>query len=99
MESHRVEEMGRGWADTAHATELQRADTKGEGMRIYDRNIGTEIWARTRSADRIFLSSILLSNLRALSVALVVFCSVGRIGPWSLDIWLRARRGISQEIA
>ena len=73
--------MGRGWADTAHATELQLADTKREGMRIYDRNIGTEIWVRTCSADRIFLSSILLSKFRALSVALVVFCSVGRIGP------------------
>ncbi len=33
------------------------------------------------SADRIFLSSILLSKLRVLSVPLVDFCSVGRIGP------------------
>ena len=41
MESRRVEETGRGWADTAHTTELQLADMKGEGMRIYDRNIGT----------------------------------------------------------
>ena len=41
MESRRFEEMGRGWADTAHATELQVANMKGEGMRIYDRNIGT----------------------------------------------------------
>ncbi len=63
MESRRFEEMGRGWADTAHATELQRADMKGEGMRIYDGNIGTEIWVRTRAADRIFLSFILLSKL------------------------------------
>ena len=52
----------------------------GEGMRSYDRNIGTEIWARACSADRIFLSSILLSKLRALFVAWVVFCSVRRIG-------------------
>ena len=79
--SHRFEERGRGWADTAHATELQRADMKGEGMRTYDRNIGTETWARACSSDRIFLSSILLSKLRALFVALVVLCSVGRIGP------------------
>ena len=36
---------------------------------------------RACSADRIFLSAILLPRLRAFSVALVVFCSVGRIGP------------------
>ena len=32
-------------------------------------------------ADLIFLSQILLSKLRAVFVVLVVFCSVGRIGP------------------
>ena len=51
MNSSRFEEVGRVWADTAHATELQLADMKGEGMRIYDRNIGPEIWARACSAD------------------------------------------------
>ena len=81
MESRRFEEMGRRWADTAHATELQLADMKEREDGVYDRNIGTEIGAQTRSADRIFLSSTLLSKLRALFVALVIFCSVGRIGP------------------
>ncbi len=86
------DDRGGGWADTAHATELQLADMKGEGMRIYDGNIGTEIRARTRSADRIFLSSILLSRLRALFVALVVLCSVGRIGPSPPDRPVRTRQ-------
>ena len=57
MDSRRFEERGRGWADTAHATDLQLADTKGgwdEDLRqkYKDRKMGGAC-----SADRIFLSS------------------------------------------
>ncbi len=43
MDSLRFKEMKWGWADTAHTTELQLADVKGEGMRIYDRNMGPDL--------------------------------------------------------
>ncbi len=71
---HRCSQIGR--SKKSHSWVEGQEETE-----IYDRNIGTEIGARPWSAGRVFLSSILLSKLRALSVALVVFCSVGRIGP------------------
>ncbi len=47
MESRRFEERGRGWADTAHATELQLADMQGGGdedlrQKYRDRNTGPD---------------------------------------------------------
>ncbi len=61
------DDSGRGMGRYGARYRTALADTKGEGMGIYDRNIGTGIWAWAGSADRIFLSSILLSELRPLA--------------------------------
>ena len=71
MDSRRFEEMGQGWADTAHATELQpvfcsvvRIGRFGPGPVLPTGYFCPDIVVETP----------------ALFVALVVFCSVGRIG-------------------
>ncbi len=48
-------------------------------MRIYDRNIRTEIWARPWSGGSILLSRYFCRD--SCLVPSVAFCSVGRIGP------------------
>ncbi len=78
-----------GSAGTAHDTELQLADTKGEGDVTCDRNSGTEIRARACSSDRIFLSSILLSKLLLLPSSVPSAPSAAKLPAPAVEPWGR----------